>query len=282
MFDQPYYFFPCVRAPWRAILRFTVKKQIPINNQLQDPRTTLASSEDLLAPRRRRGGAAAAWVRVAPLATLLLLTSCARETLFRSNFDQTPAGQPPAAVQDVGTASVEGPPGTVIVIDPPVSPSGKWVQISRPEGPAVAGFQGKFSQTRGDGVYTFSATMFMTPASGVATIQFETSAGSAQAFLHLDFMQDNQVRIDDNDGAKFGSFPRGQPFIVQVTLNINASGSTAQIVLSGAGASGQQDYTILPPFQGFSHQFGAVRLWQGIPHTGAFDATTIAVTRRTD
>jgi hypothetical protein len=184
-------------------------------------------------------------------------------------------------MQDVGTAIIDGPPGSVIVIAPPVSPSGKWVQISRPNGPEVAGLQGKFSQFRGDGMYTFSATMFMTSGSGVATIQFETFTTPA-SFLHLDFMQDNQVRIDDNEGTKFGSFPRNQPFIVQVTLNINASASTANIVLSGAGASGERDYTIISPFQNVSRQFGAVRLWQGFPHTGAFDATIIAVTRKTN
>src|SRR5262249_48533112 len=110
--------------------------------------------------------------RVAPIAVLLLLTGCNNETLFRSNFDPTPIGQPPSAMQDVGTATVDGPPGSVIVIAAPVA-SGKWLQVSRPNGPDVAGFQGKFSQFKGDGVYTFSATMFMTPTSGVATIQFE-------------------------------------------------------------------------------------------------------------
>jgi hypothetical protein len=210
---------------------------------------------------------------------------CATETLFQSNFDPTPVGQPPATVQAVGTANIDGPPGSVIVIAPPVLPSDKWVQISRPPGPDVAGLQGKFSQFRGDSVYTFSATMFMPSGSGVATIQFESftnPSSSLQAFLHLDFLQDNQVRIDDNEGTKFGSFPRDQPFIVQVTLNINASASTAHIVLAGAGASGVQDYTVLSPLQNLSRQFGAVRVWQGFPHTGAFDATRLTVTRRTD
>lgn len=256
-----------------------------MRTQLPDSRPILSGSEDILALRRRRSGAMASWVRAAPLAALLLLTGCATETLFRSNFDPTPVGQPPATVQDVGTANIDGPPGSVIVIAPPVSPSGKWVQISRPNGPAVAGFQGKFSQFRGESVYTFSATMFMASGSGVATIQFEAftnPVSSLQAFLHLDFTQDNRVRIDDDEGTKFGSFPRDQPFIVQVTLNINASASTAHIVLSGAGASGDRNYTVIPPLQNLSRQFGAIRVWQGFPHTGAFDATNIAVTRRTD
>jgi hypothetical protein len=52
--------------------------------------------------------------------------------------------------------------------------------------------------------------------------------------------------------------------------------------LSGTTASGDKDYTVLTPFQGMSHQFGAIRVWQGIPHTGAFQATNISVKRRTD
>lgn len=69
---------------------------------------------------------------------------------------------------------------------------------------------------------------------------------------------------------------------MQVTLNINSSASTAHIVLAGEGASGERDYTVIPPMQSLSRQFGAVRVWQGFPHTGAFDATNIAVTRKTD
>jgi len=211
------------------------------------------------------------------------LAGCASETLFRSNFDSTPSGQPPATTQSVGTAQVDGPPGSVIVVDPPVSPSGKWVQISRPTGPAVAGMQGKFSDFRGDGRYTFSATMFMPTGSETATIQFEAFTNppsNLQAFLHLDFTESNSVRIDDDDDAVFGSFPRDQPFIVQVTLDIDATQSTAHIALAGAGASGEHDHTIAAPFRNIARQFGAVRLWQGLPHTGPVQATNIVVTRR--
>jgi hypothetical protein len=57
-------------------------------------------------------------------------------------------------------------------------------------------------------------------------------------------------------------FPRNQPFMVQVTLNILASGSTADIVLSGADATGSFH---VPAFTGgsFAPQFGSVRLWMG-------------------
>ena len=66
---------------------------------------------------------------------------------------------------------------------------------------------------------------------------------------------------------------------MQVTLNINAT-PTAHIVLSGAGASGERDYTILPPYVPLARQYGAVRLWIGSPGAGFFTATNIVVTRK--
>jgi len=217
--------------------------------------------------------------------TAFMLGGCG-ETLFQSNFDPTAINQPPAHIQQVGTANVDGPVGSVIVIPPPVTPSGKWVQVRRPGADApVAGLQGNFSQFRGDGEYTLSTTLFIPSGSGVATIQFEPfnqPVGTLTNFLHIDFMPDNRVRIDDKDDTKFGSFPRDQPFIVQVTLNISASAATARIVLSGAGASGQADYNIIPALRPMARQFGAIRIWMGFPWTGAFDATNIVVTRRTN
>ena len=220
------------------------------------------------------------------LAACMVITGCG-ETLFQSNFDSTPANQPPSHTQQVGTANIFGdPPSSVIVVSPPVIPSGKWVQISRPDGPPpapIAGLQGNFSQFRDGGVYTFSANLFIPSGSGLATIQFESfnqAVGTLTNFLHIDFTQDNRVRIDDNDSTKFGSFTRDQPFIVQVTLNINASSPTAHIVLAGATASGQADYSILPAFRTLAQQFGAIRIWMGFPWTGKFQATNIVVTRQ--
>lgn len=135
----------------------------------------------------------------------------------------------------------------------------------------------------GEGEYTFTASLFMPSDAGIATIQFEPFTNGPtdlSGFLHLDFTPENQIRIDDNDNTKFGSFPRDQPFIVQVKLDIKPVGSTAHIILSGADASGERDHTILAPFQNMSQQFGAIRVWQGFPHTGAFDATLISVTRK--
>ena len=213
-----------------------------------------------------------------------LLSACASQTLFQSNFDPTPIGQPPAHMQEVGTANVSGPPGSVVVVASPVQTGGRWVQVSRPNDPVnIVAFQGNFSQFAGDGSYTFDATLFIPTGQEVASVQFEQFsqpvANSFNGFLHLDFLQNGTIRIDDRPDKVFGTFPHNQPFIVQVTLNINAA-PTAHIVLAGAGTSGQIDYAIQqgPPFPD-ARQFGAVRLWMGFPWSGPFDATNIVVTK---
>ena len=82
----------------------------------------------------------------------------------------------------------------------------------------------------------------------------------------------------DDDTTEFGSFSRDQVFLVQVRLNISAGQSVAHVALSGA-AAGARDYVLPPPSQFLSRQFAAIRVWQGFPHTGGFDATDIVVTR---
>jgi hypothetical protein len=211
-----------------------------------------------------------------------LLSGCAGETLFRSNFDATTVGQPPATAQTTGTGAVDGPSGSVTVVAPPVQPSGHWLRISRPNGPDVAGFQGKLVEMPGPGTYTFSATMFMPSDAQTATVQLEPFGNASYnlaGFLHLDFTPENNVRIDDNESTRFGHFPRDQPFIVQVTLTIGTT-SSARIILSGADASGDTTYTVLGPFNNQAQLFGAIRVWQGFPHVGAFDVTNIVVTKK--
>jgi hypothetical protein len=159
------------------------------------------------------------------------------------------------------------------------------VRISREDSEPVprAALLCNFSQFKGDGTYVFSTILSMRTGTGAATIQFEpfnqpvTDYGGG--FLHLDLMPDNSVRIDDNNATKFGTFPRDQDFILQVTLDINST-PTAHILLSGAGASGERDYTILPPYVPLARQFGSVRLWMAAPWPGFFDATNIVVKRK--
>jgi len=212
--------------------------------------------------------------------------SCNSETLFQSNFDATALNQPPAANQQVGTASVDGPPGSVIVVaaPPDAQPSGKWLQVSRPNGPQVASFQGKLKQQPGDGTYVFSTALFIPQNNGgIATIQFEPfnqPVTDPRGFLHLDFLSNNRVRIDDDDSTIFGQFPRNQVFLVQVTLTINATNPSAHIILSGAGASGEADRAVIPPLRPQAQQFGAVRIWMGFPNTGVFQATNVVVSRK--
>jgi hypothetical protein len=221
-----------------------------------------------------------AWIyrvgyNVTLLGKIVFLTT--PKTLFSSNFDPTPDGAPPSSVQAVGTARVEGPPRSVIVVDPPFPHTNKWVQITALPltSEQLPSFVGVLTEVDGVGVYNFSAAIFVPTGSAVASISFETAI--AQEFMHIDFTPGNTVRIDDT--VEFGSFVRDQVFLLQVTLNISATQSTAHVVVSGGGASGDQTYTMPPPFHFLSLQFGEIRLWKGFGDPGSFDATNIVVTR---
>lgn len=213
------------------------------------------------------------------LGKIVFLTS--QTALFNSNFDPTPDGQKPSTVQAVGTARIEGPDRSVIVVDPPFPHTNKWVQItgSLPSTDQILdSFVGVLTEVPGDGIYNFSAALFIPAQADVVSIGFETPV---QQFMHLDFRSDNgnRMRIDDNPDTDFGSFPRDQVFLLQVTLNISAAQSTARIMLSGGSAWGDSTYTLPPPSHFLSRQFGAIRLWQGFLNKGGFDATNIVVTR---
>ena len=228
------------------------------------------------------------------LGSLIALTtagSCNSTKLFQSNFDTTAAGQPPSPTQAVGTASIDGPPGSVLVETAPANaqPSGKWLQINiLNRSRQVASFQGKLTQQPGNGTYVFSTALFIPPTGpqgedNVATVSFEALApqGNLPAeFLHLDFLANNGVQIDDDSSTIFGTFPRNQVFIVQVTLDINATSPKAHIILSGAGASGEADRTVISVMRQQAQAFGAVRIRMGFPHTGTFFATNVLVSRK--
>jgi len=197
--------------------------------------------------------------------------------LFESSFDATADGQPPSTTQAVGTAVIDPPRGSIVVVDPPFPHTNKWVQITgtKPSNGSsgVASFTGVLTAVQGDGTYCFTAAIVVPSGSDVCSLSFTN--GAFQEFLHVDFLPDNRARVDDI--TEFGSFARDQVFQVQVILKVGPQ-STALITLSG-GASGQINYKVLPPFQPLSRQFGAIQLWKGFGNTGSFLATDILVTR---
>lgn len=212
---------------------------------------------------------------------LTLFAGCNRETLFKSNFNADPLNAPPSHTQSVGTLDIDGPAGNVKIIESPINSGGKWVQVIRTDGQqSVTGIKCNNAKFIGDGKYHFSAALFIPKGAGVVTVQFEPvgqPVGTLFNFLHIDFTQDNMIRIDDDDASKFGSWQNNSLFSLFVSLDINGTASKATISLAGANTSGSVEYTILAPFQNVSRQFGAVRLWMGFPWTGSFDATDILV-----
>jgi len=197
------------------------------------------------------------------------------DTLFSSNFDFTPNGAAPSPTQAIGTASVQG---SVTVVPPPFPSTLKWLSIDGGQLPTNgASFVGNLTEVDGPGVYTFSASLFIPTGSSVSSISFQSAQG--EEAMHIDFTSDNKVRIDDL--TEFGSFMRDQIFLLQTTLNISETQSTAVITVSGGGAGGSLNYTIPQPEQPNSLLFSAIRLWKGFGDPGLFYATSVVVTGKT-
>jgi hypothetical protein len=220
------------------------------------------------------------------LATMLLTTACGT-TVFHADFDapDNVIGSVPATAQRVGQVTVESGSGAIsVVASPGATPSTKWVRIWRPDVPTpgpesvlMCQLVGATRPTR----YVLTATLYIQSGTDMATVQFEppSSPGRSRgSFLHLDFMPEGDVRIDDG-AVRFGRVPRDQPFLLIVALDISPTAATARITLSGR-ASGSQDYTIDPRLLPIASQFGVVKFWMGFQRHGALSVDDIIVTRR--
>lgn len=214
------------------------------------------------------------------LALTFLLAGCGSTTVFLANFNSDAVGGPPSPNQATGTVAVDLGAGTVRVAPPSPGATTNWVEISHPQAntPQTA-LQGKFTSARGEGSYGLLAVLFIPTGCGTVTLQFEPVQNGPSDylnFLHLDFMPNNTVRIDDGK-ASFGTFPRDQFFSISVNLKVGATSTTAQMQLFGTGASGNLDYTIQPIFGNLPRQIGGLRFWMGFQHAGAFKVDDIIV-----
>jgi hypothetical protein len=218
----------------------------------------------------------------------LLLSGCASEILFRSSFSQDAVGAPPAPNQRVGTIGVLGTPGKVVIVEAPANPSGgNWAKISRTQGQAnpVNVMVCHLTPFRGEGEYSLLAVVFIPKGSGLATVEFATAPLGGQgnfSFFHLDFLETDKVRVNDNNSQVFGSFPRDQMFTLAVTMNITASSATANVQLLGAASGSMENINLVRTGFPISlpRQFGAVKFSMGFNWGGFFDVTEIIVTRK--
>jgi len=213
----------------------------------------------------------------------LLLAGCNSETLFQSGFNSNAIGAPPAHNQATGTVTVEGDPGSVVVVAPlPGAGSDRWAQIHRQSKfeSAVPTMHGNLSQIRGPGTYGMLAVLYIPSGSGLVSLDFDAVGVTPNpvSLLHLDFVSGtpNLVRINDDPARTFGSFPNDHAFTVSVGLDTTGPSPVAHVAFLRAGTSGNADIPLQPV--GFVSQFGAVRFWMGFPWTGTFDVTDILVT----
>jgi hypothetical protein len=121
----------------------------------------------------------------------------------------------------------------------------------------------------GVGVYILTAMMFMSSKSAESYISFNSSAETNPSFLTLLFANNNQVQ-DGGLNPTGCTFPRDQPFPIQVTLNVTATSATAHISVAGTVAN----YTL----NQYPSTFVSVAFAQQNFGGSGFDVTDILVT----
>lgn len=216
-------------------------------------------------------------------AASLSLTACSATNVLVANFNSDTVGGPPSPTQTVGTVSVETEPGTVTIVQSPLPdlPQTKWALIGFP-GTKPAALKGSFTPVDGPTKYDLTATLFIRSESGIVTVQLEAANESptmARRFLHIDFMPEGDMRIDDGT-TRFGHFPKDAPFVLTANLSITASDAIVHVALAGAGASGATDVNADPITLSAARNFGAVRFWQAYDQVGQFFVDNIVVARK--
>ncbi|HEX6284134.1 MAG TPA: hypothetical protein VFZ71_04640, partial [Pyrinomonadaceae bacterium] len=202
-------------------------------------------------------------------------------TLFKANFDADSFNSPRAIV---GELRVEPANGTVNVIQTPLpdvtSPT-KWVRVGFPATGNRSSVRGILSRVDGPGIYTITATMFIRDRASLVTLQLEPDLPPQEYlhFMHLDFMPEGDVRIDD--GPRFGSYSDDKVFNIRIDLTVNNSSARAHVTLSGPGASGSIDYNLPSLMMSLARRFHAIRFWLNFgAEGGQFFVDNIQVTRR--
>ena len=213
---------------------------------------------------------------------LLLLTSCNSTTVLLANFNNDTIGSPPGATQSTGTVQLTPGSGLITFVSEP--PSGeqhanKWALITHPAQPAPeTKMTGRFTKW-GIGSYGILASLHIPANSGVVTVQLE-AANPLGSFMHLDFMPEGDIRIDDDESLRFGSFPRDENFVLSIGMNITDTSATADITVTGNGASGNKVVNVKPIFLNVARNFGACTFWVGYQHNASFYVDDIIVTKK--
>src|SRR5205823_2559079 len=183
-------------------------------------------------------------LKVAALPALLLsLAVCSSSnptntTVLLANFNAEAVNSPPAGTQPVGTVqSSDGGSGgsvRVVALPDPAAPS-KAARINHPTlGAAGPVLRAQFDSAHGTGHYGMLAAVFIPSDTGAVTLVLESLNGnvsSALQFLHLDFMPENNVRLNDNNADRFGTFPRDKTFVVSIVVDTTVSPFKATITL---------------------------------------------------
>jgi hypothetical protein len=210
-------------------------------------------------------------------AVMCLAANCDVEGLFSDNFETDNLGASPSPNPAEGHVRVQPGDGSVTVVQaPPGAPAGKWVHIVHNHtNTAQPVMIADLTRAAGNGTSTLLATLFI-PTPGprpaefpnfpraLATVEFERTVvpGVAERLFHLDFMDTNELRMDDVPGSTPITFPYDKVFSILVSNEVNGGAATAHITVTPATSATNQ---VDRPFQNPARaaELNAVRFYVG-------------------
>ena len=214
--------------------------------------------------------------------SLVVLSGCDTDVVYRDNFDSTPIGQPPGP-PSIGTSSVAG---DVLIAENPmndVSPD-RWLQLRRV---SAVGPLAQYVATLEEPITTGGtvALVGLVPAFGPITmsIYFEPPAfAPGLTLLHIDLLANGQIRVNDDTIEGTYQFDTTVGFLVG--FNLDASPPMATLLVRGGGDDANTDVEVLAVAAGFG--LGRVRVetpFEGVNSPpGRFFVNEVLATRRSE
>lgn len=205
------------------------------------------------------------------LAAVIILTAgCNSDLLFLANFNNDTPGQPPSQSQEKGKVFTDGLAQWVVVSYLNDS-TNELALLQRPQkGGKLASLQGVMERTYSSGDFGIIAALNIPSGSETVSFSLESPAAAPNAyegFLHIDFLTNNRLRIDDHATAIFGTFPYDKTFVFSMLFHLEPAGSYVEVCVTGNGAEGSHRYDIRTPYALMS-QFQAARFWFGFDWKG--------------
>lgn len=177
--------------------------------------------------------------------------------MYQDNFDATPIGEAPGPPQ-VGTSQISG---DVQIAENPLNDvsSDRWLQLQRTDPLTLAVYEGTFEEDITDETGTVTLLGYIPEFAPVTmSVYFDTPAVAPDGLelLHIDLLDDGNIRVNDSD--VLGTYEFDTTVVFLVSFDLESTPPTATLLVRGGGDDASTTVEIPAAVAGFG--LGKVRL----------------------